>query len=227
MSPRILRTYDRLNQKTAIQFVDYVLEKLPFEVESIQTDNGSEFQSSFHWHVRRVRRVVPGATEITLGAQDYDSSGKPLIAWDDPVAKAQLVNVLVGDALRLLGTFEGTDQAPMRPPRWACWLSSPAKTSNKTTTAPGRSPSVWPPTGSSRPWTPRPATCASPALLVPRWLQGAHRHRTRDWAGDQGEGHQYLGQPCELGQCRSDTLGSDQSGNSTQVDRESSYRGGI
>jgi hypothetical protein len=111
VSPRILRTYDRLNQKTAIQFVGYVLEKLPFEVESIQTDNGSEFQSSFHWHVRRVRRVVPGATEITLGPQDYDSSGKPLIAWDDPVAKAQLVNVLVGDALRLLGTFEGTDHS--------------------------------------------------------------------------------------------------------------------
>jgi hypothetical protein len=41
------------------------------------------------------------------------------------------------------------------------------------------------------------------------------------------EGHQYLGQPCELGQCRSDLIGSDQSGNNTQVDRESSYRGGI
>src|ERR1039458_1093320 len=42
-----------------------------------------------------------------------------------------------------------------------------------------------------------------------------------------GEGHQYLGQPCELGQCRSDLIGSDQSGNSTQVDGECSYRGGI
>ena len=56
---RILRIYDRLNQKTAIQFVDYVLEKLPFEVEAIQTDNGSEFQSSFHWHVldRGIRHI--------------------------------------------------------------------------------------------------------------------------------------------------------------------------
>jgi hypothetical protein len=53
------RIYQRLNQRTAIQFVDYVLEKLPFEVESIQTDNGSEFQSSFHWHVldREIRHV--------------------------------------------------------------------------------------------------------------------------------------------------------------------------
>jgi transposase InsO family protein len=30
---------------------DYVLEKLPFRVETIQTDNGAEFQGVFHWHV--------------------------------------------------------------------------------------------------------------------------------------------------------------------------------
>jgi transposase InsO family protein len=48
---RVLRIYDRNNQKTAIQFIDYVLEKLPFNVEVIQTDNGSEFQAGFHWHV--------------------------------------------------------------------------------------------------------------------------------------------------------------------------------
>ena len=48
---RVLRIYDRLNQKTAIQFLDYVLAKLPFRVERIQTDNGAEFQSAFHYHV--------------------------------------------------------------------------------------------------------------------------------------------------------------------------------
>jgi hypothetical protein len=48
---RVLRIYDRLNQRTAIRFVDYVLEKLPFAVEVIQTDNGAEFQSQFHYHV--------------------------------------------------------------------------------------------------------------------------------------------------------------------------------
>jgi transposase InsO family protein len=48
---RVLRIYDRLNQKTAIQFIDYVLEKLPFRVDAVQTDNGSEFQSAFHWHL--------------------------------------------------------------------------------------------------------------------------------------------------------------------------------
>ena len=55
--------------------------------------------------IRRVRRVVPGATDITLSAHDYDASGKPTIAWDDPVAKAALVDGLVNDALALLGAF--------------------------------------------------------------------------------------------------------------------------
>ena len=48
---RVLRIYPRNNQKTAIQFADYVLEKLPFVVQVIQTDNGSEFGSSFHYHL--------------------------------------------------------------------------------------------------------------------------------------------------------------------------------
>ncbi|MFC9454457.1 hypothetical protein [Streptomyces sp. NPDC056983] len=28
-----------------------VNQRLPFQVEVIQTDNGAEFQSAFHWHV--------------------------------------------------------------------------------------------------------------------------------------------------------------------------------
>jgi transposase-like protein len=35
---RVLRIYPQLNQTTAIQFLDYVLERLPFRVEVIQTD---------------------------------------------------------------------------------------------------------------------------------------------------------------------------------------------
>jgi transposase-like protein len=65
---RVLRIYDRLNQKTAIQFVDYLLDKFPFRVEVIQTDNGSEFQTAFHWHLadRGIRHVyVKPATGST------------------------------------------------------------------------------------------------------------------------------------------------------------------
>jgi hypothetical protein len=28
-----------------------VLEKLPFQVEVVQTDNGAEFQGALHWHL--------------------------------------------------------------------------------------------------------------------------------------------------------------------------------
>ena len=65
--------------------------------------------------IRRVGREVPGAkdligTECTrlaaLTGQAYDSTGKPLIAWDDPAARDELVSALVGDALALLGALE-------------------------------------------------------------------------------------------------------------------------
>jgi IS5 family transposase len=52
--------------------------------------------------IRRVRRLVPAAAGIELSAHDYDLGAKPVIAWDDPVAKAQLVSGLVGDALALV-----------------------------------------------------------------------------------------------------------------------------
>ena len=48
---RVLRAYDRCNQATAIRFLDEVMARLPFRVETIQTDNGAEFQSGFHYHV--------------------------------------------------------------------------------------------------------------------------------------------------------------------------------
>ena len=48
---RILRIYDRCDQRTAIQFIDYIFEKLPFRIEVVQTDNGAEFQARFHYHV--------------------------------------------------------------------------------------------------------------------------------------------------------------------------------
>jgi transposase InsO family protein len=56
---RVLRIYDRLNQKTAIQFAGFVLDKFAFRLEVIQTDNGSGFQAAFHWHLadRGIRHV--------------------------------------------------------------------------------------------------------------------------------------------------------------------------
>jgi transposase InsO family protein len=56
---RVLKIYDTCNQRTAIAFIDEVLGRLPFRVLVVQTDNGAEFQSQFHWHLegRDVRHV--------------------------------------------------------------------------------------------------------------------------------------------------------------------------
>ncbi len=48
---RVLRAYPKHDQKAAIMFIDHVLSKLPFKVDKVQTDNGSEFGQSFHSHV--------------------------------------------------------------------------------------------------------------------------------------------------------------------------------
>ena len=48
---RVLKVYQRHTQVNAIDFIDHVLEKLPFRVHTIRTDNGHEFQARFHWHV--------------------------------------------------------------------------------------------------------------------------------------------------------------------------------
>jgi IS5 family transposase len=60
--------------------------------------------------IRRVRRVVPDAEMVALGAHDYDQPGKPECAWDDPGAKDALVTGLVNDALALL---DAIDPAPL------------------------------------------------------------------------------------------------------------------
>jgi Transposase DDE domain/Transposase domain (DUF772) len=52
--------------------------------------------------IRRVRRLVPQAREVAARAHDYDRSGKPVCAWDDPQAKQTLVSGLVNDALAVL-----------------------------------------------------------------------------------------------------------------------------
>lgn len=48
---RVLKIYERNTQQTAIMFADEVLARLPFTVECVQTDNGAEFGSQFHWHL--------------------------------------------------------------------------------------------------------------------------------------------------------------------------------
>jgi hypothetical protein len=61
--------------------------------------------------IRRVRRLVPRAFQVEVGAHDYDQPGKPECAWDDPQAKQALVSGLVNDALAVLEAVEGAELA--------------------------------------------------------------------------------------------------------------------
>ena len=59
--------------------------------------------------MRKVARAVPGAGEVISRAcgLDYSRPGKPVIDWDDPQAKQDLVSGLVNDALAVLAELAG------------------------------------------------------------------------------------------------------------------------
>lgn len=56
--------------------------------------------------IRRVRRLVPAAAAVDVVAHDYDASGKPVCAWDDPDAKTALVTGLVNDARAIIDALD-------------------------------------------------------------------------------------------------------------------------
>lgn len=47
---RALKIYRQHTQANAMDFLDYVIDKFPFRIKYVHTDNGHEFQSKFHWH---------------------------------------------------------------------------------------------------------------------------------------------------------------------------------
>jgi len=59
--------------------------------------------------IRRVRRLIPQAKMVDVAAHDYDASGKPVCAWDDPEAKTALVSGLVNDAIAILDAVAGIE----------------------------------------------------------------------------------------------------------------------
>jgi len=59
--------------------------------------------------IGRVRRAVPAAAEVVVTAHDYQRGTKPMCAWDDPVARNELVTALVTDAVAVLAAVEGLE----------------------------------------------------------------------------------------------------------------------
>ncbi len=48
---RALNIYKRHTQANPIDFIDYVVKKFPFRIQTIRTDRGHEFQALLHCHI--------------------------------------------------------------------------------------------------------------------------------------------------------------------------------
>tara|TARA_R110001632_G_scaffold82802_2_gene183615 strand:- start:28876 stop:29370 length:495 start_codon:yes stop_codon:yes gene_type:complete len=48
---RALKIYEAHTQANSISFLNYVVEKFPFRIKTIRTDNGHEFQTKFNAHI--------------------------------------------------------------------------------------------------------------------------------------------------------------------------------
>ena len=90
---RALRIYQRYNQVNAMSFLDYVVEKFPFRVQTIRTDRGHEFQAQFYWHVedKGIRHVYIKPRSLQLNGKvkrSHRSDGEEfyqLLSYTDDV----------------------------------------------------------------------------------------------------------------------------------------------
>jgi len=64
----------------AINFLDYVIDKFPFRVKYVHTDNGHEFQSKFHWHAEDCgivhRYIKPASPHLNGKVERSHLTGK-------------------------------------------------------------------------------------------------------------------------------------------------------
>jgi transposase InsO family protein len=68
---RALKIYKRHTQASAIDFINYVVKKFPFRIQTIRTDRGHEFQALFHWHVHDI-----GMEHVYIKARTPQLNGK-------------------------------------------------------------------------------------------------------------------------------------------------------
>jgi len=60
--------------------------------------------------IRRVHKAIPEAAAAVVVGDDYEqASGKPACAWNDPVARDELVTRLINDALTVLAVVDSIE----------------------------------------------------------------------------------------------------------------------
>ncbi|MFT5776678.1 MAG: transposase InsO family protein [Hyphomonas sp.] len=114
---RALKVYKRHTQASATDSVDHIIEKFPFRIQQIRTDNGHEFQAKFDWHVedKAIRHVYikPSSPQLNAKVERSHRSDQhdfyQLISYKDDVdleAKLDEWERLCNFA-RLHGAFAG------------------------------------------------------------------------------------------------------------------------
>ena len=96
---RVLKICERHSQANAIDFIDHIIEKFPFRIREIRSDNGHEFQVKFHWHAEDNRPERPfDAVYLALCAH---YGREPTEAEIDEVVQAMLrgIDQGIADAL--------------------------------------------------------------------------------------------------------------------------------
>jgi transposase InsO family protein len=68
---RALKIYHNHNQECAIEFINYIVEKFPFRINTVRTDRGHEFQIRFHCHVEDL-----GITHVYIKPRSPRLNGK-------------------------------------------------------------------------------------------------------------------------------------------------------
>lgn len=96
---RALKIYKRHTQANAIDFVNHIIEKFPFRIKEIRTDNGHEFRAKFHWHVEDqgirhayIKRATPQLNgKVERSHRSYEQEFYQLLSYKGDVdLKAKL-----------------------------------------------------------------------------------------------------------------------------------------
>ena len=90
---RALQIYERHNQKTAIKFIDHVINHFPFRIHTVRTDNGHEFQAQFHWHIYIKPRTPRLNGKVERSHRTDDLEFYQLLSYTDDIDLGEKLKV--------------------------------------------------------------------------------------------------------------------------------------
>ena len=100
-----------------------MLSKLPFQVEKVQTDNGTEFGQSFHWHLLdkgidhiRIKPATPRLNGKVERSHRIDSEEFYRLLEGQVIDDVNLFKTTSNNGRTTTTTIDHTEPSPARPP---------------------------------------------------------------------------------------------------------------